>query len=268
MSYYVDVHCHLTHEKFSHDYKEVLKRAQAGGLEAMVVNGLEPVSNRKIIEMAKEDEMIKPALGIYPIDAVCDHLPEDFPFPVKVFDVESEIEFIRQKSQAQEIIAVGECGLDGHWLGAETYPKQEQVFSKLLEIAKENDIPAIIHSRKLEKRTLEMVESHGNKKIVFHCYGGKTKLALKAAHDFAWCFSIPAIAHKNQAFLKLLKELPPETILTETDSPYLSPEKNTRNEPSNVIQTIALLAEVRGWSLSEAKDLVCSNYKRLFCKPK
>lgn len=264
MSSYVDVHCHLTHEKFADDWRDVLRRCEKAGLSALVVNGLEPVSNRKILQWAKEESLIKPSLGIYPVDAVCGLLKEDFPFPVQVFDVNKELKFI--EDTAPQLSAIGECGLDGHWLDESTFSEQERVFSYLLDVAKKNDLPVIIHSRKLEKRAFEMVEAHGNEKVVFHCYGGKVKLALKYAEKFPWCFSIPAIAHKSESFSKLLRELPPESLLTETDSPYLAPEKNARNEPLSVLKTVALLAELRAWDLSKAQDLIFSNYQRLFIK--
>ena len=266
MSFFVDVHCHLTHKDFEQDVKAVIERSRESGLGALVVNGLEPVSNRKILEWAQEETLIKPSLGIYPVDAVNQILPQDFPIKIEAFDVQAELDFIKRKAEEGSLAAVGECGLDGHWLSEGTFLAQEEVFSFLLDVAKKNDLPVIIHSRKLEKRAFEMVELSGNTKVVFHCYGGKTKLALAYAEKYGWCFSIPAIAHKSQSFSKLLKELPPESLLTETDSPYLAPEKNTRNEPMNVIQTVTLLAKIRAWDLGTAKSKVYSNYQRLFEK--
>jgi TatD DNase family protein len=87
LSFYVDVHTHLTHEDFYADRAQVIKRARQAGLGAIVVNGLEPQSNREILAMAKADPLIRPALCIYPLDAVCDMIPEAFPFPVAKFDV-------------------------------------------------------------------------------------------------------------------------------------------------------------------------------------
>lgn len=264
MSFYVDVHCHLTHKAFASDYHEVLDKAKKSGLGAIVVNGLEPESNRKILEMAKKDPIIKPALGIYPLEAVCDIIPDDLPFKVKKFNVSEEIAFIRTHAEQGKLAAIGECGLDGYWVKEETFPGQEKVFEELLDIAKSSNIPVIIHSRKLEKRTIEVVEHHKNEKVVFHCFGGKSKLAINTAEKHGWCFSIPATAHKNQGFMKLLQKLPEECLLTETDAPYLSPEKNTRNEPSNVLYTVDLLAKARTWSADKARDLIYFNYLRLF----
>ena len=196
MSFFVDVHCHLTHKDFEHDVKSVIKRSRESGLGALVVNGLEPVSNRMILDWAKEEPLIKPSLGIYPIDAVNPFLPQDFPIKIKAFDVQRELDFIKKKAEEGSLCAIGECGLDGYWLSKETFSAQEKVFSYLLDVAKQNDLPVIIHSRKLEKRAFEMVEASGNQKVVFHCYGGKTKLALSYAEKYGWCFSIPAIAIK------------------------------------------------------------------------
>jgi TatD DNase family protein len=261
---YVDVHTHLTHEKFSSDKEEVIQRAIDAGLEAIVVNGLEPKSNREILELAERYSVIVPALGIYPIDGVCDRLPSDLPFSVTKFDVDGEIAFIDQMAKEGKIKAVGECGLDGHWLGEETFKRQEEVFEKLIEVAMNHDLPIIIHTRKREARSAEILLHHGVKKVDFHCYGGKTKFAIKWAEDNGWYFSIPANANLNQAFAKLLAKLPAECILTETDAPYLGPVKGERNEPSNVVGTIAILAEKRSITIEEAQALVWTNYKNLF----
>jgi TatD DNase family protein len=260
---YVDVHTHLTHEKFRGDQAEVIARAKAAGLGAIVVNGLEPKSNREILELAK-DPVIKAALGIYPIDAVNDLLPAEFPFPVDRFDVKAEIAFIRDQAKAGKLAAIGECGLDGHWLAEDTFPAQEAVFEELLGIAMECDLPAIIHTRKLEQRSIDILASLGVKKVDFHCFGGKVKLALQAAEKHGWSFSIPANAPVNEAFRKMLRDLPLELILTETDAPYLSPRKGERNEPANVVGTVRLLAELRGLTPDEAEKRVWANFQTLF----
>ena len=264
MTYYVDVHAHLTHPEFNIDCNNVIKKAEEVGLKVIIVNGLEPKSNRQTLNMAKNHHIIQPALGIYPVNAVCDQLADNFPLPVEKFDLVAELSFIREQAMKQHIVAIGECGLDGHWLGPETWAKQEFVFEKLIEIAMDANLPVIIHSRKLEKRVIEILTVCGTKKVNFHCFGGKSKLALQVAEKFGWSFSIPAIAHKNHGFSKLLKYLPPECILTETDCPYLSPIKNTRNEPSNVLHTVALLASIRDWTLNQAKETIWHNFQRLF----
>jgi TatD DNase family protein len=261
---YVDVHTHLTHERFAADRDAVIARAVAAGLGCLVVNGLEPVSNREILAMAAAHPQIKPALGIYPIDAVNDLLPADFPLDVARFDVDAEIAFIRAAALSGRLAAIGECGLDGHWVGPDTFPRQEQVFRQLIAIAQEADLPLIIHTRKLEQRAVDILREHRVRKVDFHCFGGRVALAKSCAESDRWWFSIPANARVNEAFRKMLTVLPEDRILTETDAPYLGPRKGERNEPANVVGTIELLAEIRGWTVDEARERVYGNYVELF----
>ena len=261
---FVDVHTHLTHEDFVSDWREVVARAVDAGLAAVIVNGLEPLSNRQILEMAREFEVIKPALGIYPLDAVNDRIPVDFPFEVKKFDVRAEIAFIREQALSGKVFAIGECGLDGYYLGAEFLPPQEKVFEELIGVALECDLPLIIHTRKCEQRAGEILAAHGVKRVDFHCFGGRVNLAKQLAERHGWWFSIPANCRVNEGFQKMIKVLPPECLLTETDAPYLSPVRGTRNEPANVVGTVTYMAEARGWTLEQASDQVWQNYSRLF----
>src|SRR5690348_2857967 len=109
MSWFVDVHTHLTHKQFEHDYKEVLQRAKDVGLGAVVINGLGKSSNRQILELAHSYPIVKAALGIYPIEAAQDVLGSEFTLTVEKFSLSDEIEFIREKAKNKDIVAVGEC---------------------------------------------------------------------------------------------------------------------------------------------------------------
>ena len=174
---YVDIHTHLTHERFADDVEATVDRARAAGLGAIMVNGLEPHSNRAILTMAEQYDVVSPALGIYPIDAVCQILPDDFTLDVARFDVDDEIAFIRQMAAEGRLSAVGECGLDGHWVGEDTFAEQERVFEALAAISIEFNLPLIIHTRKREMRCAEILRHLGATRVDFHCYGGKVKNA-------------------------------------------------------------------------------------------
>ncbi len=260
---YLDIHTHLTHEKFAFDLSDVIQRAESAGVGVMVVNGLEPISNRQVLQLATQHASIQPALGIYPIDAVNHLVPEDFPHRLARFVVDDEIAFIREQARSGKLVAIGECGLDGHWLPAETFAAQERVFLALLEIAADYDLPAVIHTRKLEQRAMDILAHHRLRRVNFHCFGGKVKLALAGAEQHGWYFSIPANAANNEAFTKMLKQLPAEKILTETDAPYLAPVRGERNEPANVVGTVAYLAKLRGWDVETAKMQVWKNFQAL-----
>lgn len=259
----VDVHTHLTHEKFDLDRDQVIAQCYQDGIKNIIVNGLNPPSNRMTLALAAKYDIIHAALGIYPLDAIND-MPDALPFSVVPFDVPSEIAFIKEQAQNRQILAIGECGLDGYWVDETTFPQQEKVFEALIQIALEANLPLIIHSRKREVRCMEILKSNGVTRVNFHCYGGRTKNAIKWAEELGWYFSVPANAHKSEAFKKMLKSLPEDRILTETDAPYLAPEKGARNYPGNVKGTVALLAEIRGWAYDEAVNRIAQNYNNLF----
>lgn len=262
--HYLDVHTHLTHEKFSHDYQDVIARAEKAGLSSIIVNGMDPQSNRFTLKMAQDFTIVKAALGIYPIHAVNGLLPNDFPLAIPRFDVDHEIEFIDKQAQQGNVFAIGECGLDAYWIDQNTFAEQERVFETLIDLAQRHHLALIIHTRKLEKRAGEILEHFKIERVNFHCFGGKTKLAQRYAEDHGWWFSIPANAANNEAFAKMLRSLPKEKILTETDAPYLAPVRGERNEPANVVGTVSLLARLRGWSVEEAREQIWENYLDLF----
>jgi TatD DNase family protein len=260
---YVDVHTHLTDERFASDTDAVVARARLAGVSVIVNNGVCPDTNRATLDLARRHSEVKAALGIYPVYAVARTLPSDFVLEVPRFDPDPEIRWIREQADLGHVHAIGEIGLDGHWVGDETFAEQERVFEALLQIAMELDMPAIIHTRKREARALEILQHLGVRRAVFHCFGGNFELARRCAAA-GYALSIPANAERNKAFAQMLKSLPPESLLTETDAPYLSPDKGTRNEPANVTRTIAFLAKQRALPLEEARDLVWQNYRRVF----
>ena len=266
MPHYVDVHAHLTHERLIQDVDQVVARAQAAGVEAIICNGLEPVSNREVLKLAERFEVVKPALGIYPIDAMAskistDEWTHDFP-PPEPFDVDAEIDFIA--SVADQLIAVGEVGLDAYWLQSHA-DEQERVFRRLIEVAQANDIPVIIHSRKAELRCFEILQEMKVTKADFHCFGGKLKLARRIA-EAGYYLSIPPVVVRAESFQRYAAKFPLECLLTETDCPYMGPVRDELNEPANVPTGIEAMAAARGMSSVDMAAAVADNYRRLFSR--
>ena len=126
------------------------------------------------------------------------------------------------------------------------------------------NIQSLFEINSAEKRTAEILAHHQIKKVDFHCFGGRTKLASRLAENEDWCFSIPANVRRNQAFAKMLKILPKEKILTETDAPYLSPVPGNTNSPLNVQETIIFWSEIRKEDPARTSELIYNNYQRLF----
>lgn len=178
-SYYVDVHAHVVHEQFEGEERDLAERCLASGVRQVVVNGLNPPSNRKILQLCREfPQLYRPAIGVYPLDAACNVIDESswtHPFPPpERFDVDKEMDFIEAAAMEGQIVAIGECGLDRFYLTDEvSMAEQERVLRRLMRIAKAADLPIILHTRKAEERVFAMLQEEGVVKADFHCFGGK-----------------------------------------------------------------------------------------------
>ncbi|MCB9729725.1 MAG: TatD family hydrolase [Deltaproteobacteria bacterium] len=261
---YVDVHAHLIHPAFEGEEDAIAERARAAGLDWVIVNGLEPVSNRRVLELCERHEGLLPALGIYPVDAIARDIARsgwthDHPAP-EPFDTDAEIAFI--DANAHRIIAVGECGLDRYWV-AEHAAEQERVFEGLCDVAMRHDLPVIIHTRKAERRSLEILQALGVQKADFHCFGGKLDLARKAA-EAGYYLSIPPVVERADSFQRIAARLPLDRLLTETDCPYMGPDRGERNEPANVPRGVAAMARARDISEDAMASAIRENFRRLF----
>jgi TatD DNase family protein len=132
-----------------------------------------------------------------------------------------------------------------------------------MQVAKKHDMPIILHTRKAEARVLEMLIEEGVTKADFHCFGGKVKLGKRIA-EAGYYLSIPSAVERADNFRSLVKVLPMDKILTETDCPYMGPEKGMRNDPTTVIRGVAAIADVKGISIDEARDSIRNNFRTLF----
>ena len=261
---YVDVHAHLIHPKFTGEEDAVAQRARDAGVRFVIVNGLEPRSNRAVLELCERHDHLLPALGIYPLDSIATEIasgtwPHDFPPPTP-FNVEDEIEFI--DSVAPKLVAVGEIGLDQHWV-KDHASRQEFIFRQLVAVAQKHDKPIIIHTRKAEARAFEILQEMNVTRANFHCYGGKLKLAKRIA-DAGYYLSIPPVVERAESFQRLAQELPLTQLLTETDCPYMGPDAGERNEPANIPRGVAAIAKARNLPEEEARRAIAENFTRLF----
>ena len=260
-----DVHAHLTHPKLAPQLDMVLARARAAGLTTIISNGLHPEDNEAVRLLALRDPLVKPAFGLYPVDAV---LPEMRALGI-AYPRESELEHDAQTSvqwvrdHVEEAFAIGEIGLDGYWVPEALWELQEQSFRALVALAIEADKPVIIHTRKRERRALEILQEMGARRVNWHCFGGKLKLARAIAEAGHW-LSIPANARRSESFGRMLATLPRDKVLLETDCPYLGPERDSDNEPANVRHTLSYAAELWNTREDEALQQLGHNFSTLF----
>jgi len=253
----VDVHAHMDFDEYNKDLDKVIEENKKAGVAVIINNGVTVDSNRKVLELAKKYDIIKPALGIYPVHAA----------QMKEEDFDAELDFISK----QDIIAIGEVGLD--YLKGDDNPhgdkykdKMRQCFEKFIRLAEKKNIPIIVHSRKAELDVIEMLESSNLKKdkIIMHCFMGRKHLVKRILNN-GWSMSIPCIVNKLQQLQLIVEQAPMEQLLTETDSPYLSPYPDIkRNEPRFIIEALKKIAEIKKLDVEEVSKMIYMNYQNLF----
>ncbi len=259
----VDVHAHLEEKRFEKDLDEVISRAEETGVKCIVNSGVNPETNRKTLALSEKYKIIKASFGLYPLDSIYekvgDKLSDDAPREIKAFDVDEEIRWIEEHKE--NCWGIGEVGLD-YQVAPDFKEEQKEVFSKAIELAKRLDKPIIVHSRKAEADAIEMLEESGISPVIMHCFSGKKSLIRKAV-ELGFFFSVPPVITRLNHFEMLVKEVPIGQLLTETDSPYLSPVAGERNESANVAVTIKRIAELKEMSEEDVAKKIWENFERI-----
>jgi TatD DNase family protein len=249
---YVDVHCHLDHEALAEKLHETIAACHAAGVKAIVSNGTNAASNRAVLALAERYPLVRPAYGIYPTE------------PTSVENDAAEIAWIREQAlhSSHPPVGIGEIGLDGVETVTE---RQRERFRSFLALATELRLPVIIHSRKAEQAVFDELLASGHTGIVvLHCFGGAKKLVREGVkrHYF---FSIPASITRAEHFQMIAEFAPLSCLLTETDSPYLSPKKeHFPNTPASVVTTVERIAAIKKITVEECRQALFMNYQRVF----
>jgi TatD DNase family protein len=262
----VDVHCHINHELFKEILDAVIKRAQKAGVHAIILSGVNPENNKEVLRLSQKYPIIKASLGIYPIDAL-GLGPDEGGLPLHKGPINIDEEFAFFEKNIERIISIGEIGMDFYAANKEeTFAKQEENFRKIINFAKKVKKPIVIHSRKAEKECIDVLEDeikHKEIDVVQHCFSGK-KSQMTRAIELGHYFSIPPNIIIASNFQTLVKKCPLSQLLTETDSPWLSPYKDRPNEPAFVAKTIEKIAEVKGMNVKEVEEQIWQNYLKVF----
>lgn len=248
----IDTHCHLEMSQYSKDRSEVIQRALDAGLEAMLTIGSDFKGCKGAVKLASEYDFIYAAVGIHPHDS------KDF--------TDAMFSTIKDWSRLDKVVAIGEIGLDYHY---DHSPRdvQKDVFVKQLSFAVESAIPAIIHTREATEDTMAILKQSGISKGVMHCFSGDIDMA-KRTMDMGLFISIagPVTFSKSATLKEVARYVPDDFLLLETDAPFLAPEpmRGKRNEPSYIVNTAKMVAELRGVTYEDIKRITTLNAKRLF----
>ncbi|MBU4069635.1 MAG: TatD family hydrolase [Nanoarchaeota archaeon] len=247
---FIDVHSHLD---ICRDVDKIIQNARKLNVKVILACGVNSKTNREVLKLSKKYPEVKACLGIYPIDAL----------KISNEKINSEIEFIRKNKS--KIVAISEIGLDLKQAPEKTFLKQKKNLLKFIELSQKLDVPLIVHSRKAEQQTIELLESSNYKKIIMHCFSGKLKL-VKRIIDNDWFLSIPTCVKHSEHFQKIIELAPITRFFCETDSPFLHPDKLQNNEPANVIESYKAIARIKGLKLTQVEKQIEKNYMELFAE--
>jgi TatD DNase family protein len=257
----IDIHSHMDHCYFDDDIDDVIDGAKKAGVRIILTAGINPETNRKAVALAENYDIIKPCLGIYPIQNLQQEIDSgSFPLRENKFDVDEETDFI--KKNKDRIAAVGEVGLDYHWV-KDNVDEQKALFEKMISLAEKAKKPIVVHSRKAESDCVEMLQSSKLKKIIMHCFTGRRSLAKKIV-DNGWFLTAPTSIVRSSQFQENVKLVPINQLFCETDAPYLSPFKDQRNEPAFVIEAYKKVAEIKDMELKEVINNIWMNWQKVF----
>lgn len=281
----IDTHAHLTFPEYDKDREDVIKRAKEAGLINIINigSGLGVEDNKASLELSKKHPEIYSTVGFHPHNATEILSPRPPPFPCgekwRAKGGGDPFEVIKELAGDPKVVAVGEIGLDYHYIandkGSYEKKKKDQVecFARLIQIANEARLPLIVHDRDAHDDTLFTLRNNHatNWGGVMHCFSGSTVLA-KRVLDLGYYISITgAVTFKKKAeeLQDVVKYVPIERLLIETDAPYIAPEpyRGKRNEPAYVIEVAKKIAELKGLSLEDVGRITTLNAKRLFHLP-
>ena len=259
----VDVHTHLDHADFRNDLDQVVQRARQAGVKAIITNGINPETNRLTLEIANKYDIVKAALGIYPIDALQKEIEiGEYPLKPNIFNVDEEIKFIQDNKQ--NIIAIGEIGLDHYFVkNEEIYTLQKKIFEAMLNLAQDLNLPVNLHTKGAERLVFETLPSYNVPNINIHWYSGPENF-LKLGIDRGYYFSItPAISY-SPAVKKTVLKVEKEFLLLESDGPVkYSGNIGTPAMIRDVLKSVSTLKQI---PFDELEHQIYENTRRIFPK--
>ncbi len=250
---FIDSHSHLADAVFDADREQVIERAAAAGAAAVVCIGASLADAARARELAARHALLRWTAGIHPQEAATFDAKSDIPALASLLD--------------EGAVGIGECGLDYHYDDARR-DRQHEAFEAQLALAAERSLPVVVHTRDAEADTAIMIDRAARDGVVgvLHCYTGSQALAERAL-GYGWYVSFSGIiTFRSWTDFELLRAVPEDRVLVESDAPYLAPvpRRGKRNEPAWVVHTIECLAVARDISPERLADRCRENTERLF----
>ena len=251
----IDTHSHIYSEEFDADRDEVIKSAKEAGVTKIVLPNVDSDSLPRLLELeARYPDYCYAAVGLHP-----ESVKENY---------QKELDVIREELERRKYIAVGEIGIDLYW--DKTYQTEQILaFQTQVEWAIEFNLPVIIHVRNSHNETIQALKPYAGKglKGIFHCFGGTPEEAAEifSLGDFKLGIG-GVVTFKNSGLAASLMHIPPENLVLETDSPYLTPApfRGKRNESAYTVLVAEKLAQVYDMSVGEIDRITTENARKLF----
>lgn len=253
---YIDVHAHLNDPKYGGNLSEILEDMRLKGVTRVINSGYDMSSTAVAADISDKNKGIYFTAGIHPDDAKT--MTDEYAAQLKKY------------AEDPCCVGIGETGFDFYW-NKSTEEEQERAFETQMAIACETGLPFVVHSRNACKKTLDFLKSRKDlikREFLLHCYSESAE-CVKEFCDLGASFSLGGVVtFKNAKKAEVIRAIPLDRLLSETDSPYLSPEpfRGTVNTPANVIYVVRKFAEVKGVSEEKMNEIINENAERLFPK--
>jgi TatD DNase family protein len=261
----IDSHAHIQLKNFDNDREAMLARAQKAGVECIITIGFDLETSMSAISLAEQYDFVYATVGMHPHDA-------------KLLNDEIIVRF-RELARHPKVVAMGEMGLD-YYRNLSPRSFQQKAFEAQLRLAQELNLPIIVHDRDAHEDIMEILRQYvgkegregkrgngENRHGVLHCFSGDIDMA-KEAIGLGFYISIagPVTYPKSLSLQKVAREVPMDSLLLETDCPWLAPQfrRGKRNEPAYITAIAEKTAELRGVSITTIADATTANVKTLF----
>lgn len=247
-----DSHAHYDDSAFDEDRDEVINELPKLGVMGVLNCGSSAYGMRKSVELADKYDFIYAAVGIHPENA--DELTDDI------------LEEIKEFTKRDKVKAIGEIGLDYYWDENPDKHIQKQAFRKQMELAKELDLPVVIHDREAHGDTLEIIKEFPEVKGVVHCFSGSVEFAKECLKLGYYIGVTGVVTFKNAKKLKeVVREIPMDRLLVETDCPYMAPTPNRgkRNKSDYIKYIIQVISEIKNISYEDIERITRENIQKM-----
>lgn len=249
-----DTHTHLYSEAFDEDRKEMIQAAIDNHIERFFIPAIDSGTTQGMYDLEKTfPENVFLMMGLHPT-----HVKENF---------DKELTHVEEELNKRKFYAVGEIGIDLYW-DKSTLEIQKEAFRRQIQMAKDRDLPIVIHCRDAFDQIFEVLESEKDDKLfgIFHCFTGTHEQALKALSYNMKLGIGGVVTFKNGGVDKFLNKIPLEEIVLETDSPYLAPTpfRGKRNNPVYILKVAEKLSDLYGLPIEKVAEITTKNSKEIF----